>query len=44
MIGVALGLTDHNAVINRGDRRRVEIEAWATFVNDVAEEPAKASE
>jgi nitroreductase len=37
VIGVALGLADHNAVINRGDRRRVEIEQWATFVNDVAE-------
>ena len=44
VIGVALGLADHNAVINRGDRRRVEIEEWATFVNDLAEEPAEASE
>ena len=44
VIGVALGLADHNAVINRGDRRRVEIEEWATFVSDLAEEPAAVAD
>jgi nitroreductase len=44
VIGVALGQADHNAVINRGDRRRVEVEEWATFVNDIAEEPASSAQ
>ena len=44
VIGVALGLADHNAVINRGDRRRVEVEEWATFVSSLAEEPGASAD
>ena len=44
VIGVALGLADHNAVINRGDRRRVEIEEWATFLSDLPEDSEVAEE
>jgi nitroreductase len=39
VVGVALGLADHTAVINRGERKRVAVSEWATFVSDSAEQP-----
>ena len=35
VIGVALGSVDHDNVVNRGERKRVELDEWATFVSDV---------
>lgn len=34
VIGVALGQIDHNAVVNRGERGRVETDELLTFVGD----------
>ena len=44
VVGVALGLADHNAVINRGERRRVETSEWATFISETAEPSADSAE
>jgi nitroreductase len=34
VVGVVLGLVDHTAVVNRGDRRRVDLGEWASFSTD----------
>jgi nitroreductase len=34
VVGVAMGLVDHTAVVNRGDRRRVDLGEWASFSTD----------
>jgi nitroreductase len=34
VVGIAFGLIDHTAVVNRNERNRVEIEEIATFVGD----------
>jgi nitroreductase len=40
VVGVALGLADHTAVVNRGDRRRVAVSEWTTFLDgDTDESP-----
>ena len=35
VIGIALGQADRDSIINRGERKRVEADEWATFVSDV---------
>jgi nitroreductase len=42
VVGVALGLVDHTAVVNRGDRGRVNLSEWVSFSTDAfgeTEEP-----
>ncbi|HEY5540854.1 MAG TPA: nitroreductase [Coriobacteriia bacterium] len=34
VVGIALGVIDHTAVINRAERNRVELEEIATFIGD----------
>jgi nitroreductase len=34
VVGIALGVIDHTAVVNRSERNRVELEEIATFIGD----------